>query len=224
METTPSEDETMAATKSGSRAAASNTRAKPNAERSRLGATMGKKASQSPRDRSARAPALPSGLLEAPGEARSEVGQALPNVTLPDQNGESFRMSDLKGKPAVVYFYPRDDTSGCTREACAFQSQLLALKRSGATVVGISPDSPASHLKFASKHGLKFTLLSDEARAYAVRCGVLVPKTLYGRTSLGIERTTFLVDEAGTIRQIWRRVRVDGHVEQVVAAVKAMRG
>lgn len=155
-------------------------------------------------------------------ETRLDVGMPLPAATLLDQHGNSFRLASLKGAWTVVYFYPRDDTSGCTREACAFQSQLAALTRLGVAVVGISPDSVARHAKFADKYGLGFTLLVDEDRSYTKTCGVLVPKTLYGKTSIGIERSTFLIDKKGIVRRTWRKVRVDGHVEQVVAAIREL--
>lgn len=151
-----------------------------------------------------------------------EEGDRLPAATLHDQNGDAFDLSTLRGKAALVYFYPRDDTPGCTREACSFQSNLSSLKRLGVTVVGISPDSSERHARFAAKYKLRFTLLADPDRDYAKRCGVLVPKTLYGRTSIGIERTTFLLDPKGVVRRVWRKVKVDGHTEQVLAAIKQL--
>lgn len=154
--------------------------------------------------------------------SRVEVGDKLPVATLQDQNGEAFELSTLRGKPSIVYFYPKDDTPGCTREACAFQSNLARLNRLAVPVVGISPDSPERHTKFAAKYGLDFTLLADPERDFAKRCGVLVPKTLYGKTSIGIERTTFLVDAKGVVRRIWRKVKVDGHAEQVMDAMKEL--
>lgn len=154
--------------------------------------------------------------------SRVEVGEKLPTATLQNQNGDAFELSSLRGKPAIVYFYPKDDTPGCTREACAFQSNLARLNRLAVPVVGISPDSPERHTKFAAKYGLDFTLLADPERDYAKRCGVLVPKTLYGKTSIGIERTTFLVDAKGVVRRVWRKVKVDGHAEQVMDAIKEL--
>ncbi|HEY5956837.1 MAG TPA: peroxiredoxin [Polyangiaceae bacterium] len=152
-------------------------------------------------------------------EHRLDVGDELPVATLPDQRGEPFAIASLRGKRAVVYFYPKDDTPGCTREACSFQEGLAKFKRARATLVGISPDPPRRHAQFAEKYQLTFTLLADTDRNYAKSCGVLVPKTLYGRTSIGIERTTFLVDEKGVIRRVWRKVKVDGHFDAVLAAL-----
>jgi peroxiredoxin Q/BCP len=151
-----------------------------------------------------------------------DVGAKLPEVTLEDQLGKPFRLASLRGKLAVVYFYPRDDTPGCTREACAFQAELSSIVRLGATVVGISPDPVLRHAKFAEKYALKFPLLVDTNRDFAKTCGVLVPKTLYGKTSIGIERTTFLVDKKGIVQQVWRKVKVDGHAEQVTLALRVL--
>lgn len=150
------------------------------------------------------------------------VGDRFPDITLHDQSGRVFGMSSLQGHVKIVYFYPKDDTSGCTREACSFQEHLRAFKRLGTRVVGISPDNAVRHAKFAEKHGLEFTLLADVEREYAKACGALVPKTLYGRTSIGIERSTFLIDAKGVIRRVWRKVRVDGHVEEVLQAVREL--
>lgn len=153
---------------------------------------------------------------------RIDVGAKLPAVTLSDQLGTPFQLSSLRGKLAVVYFYPKDDTPGCTREACAFQASLSSVKRLGAQVVGISPDPAARHAKFAQKYDLEFPLLADDSRDFARACGVLVPKTLYGKTSIGIERTTFLLDAKGIVRRVWRKVKVDGHVEEVIAAIREL--
>jgi thioredoxin-dependent peroxiredoxin len=153
---------------------------------------------------------------------RLDVGDPLPEATLEDARGKPFPLSSLRGTAVVVYFYPKDDTPGCTREACAFQQQLKSLARLGTRVVGISPDSAARHAKFAERYALTFTLLVDADRQYAKTCGVLVPKTLYGKTSIGIERSTFLVDPSGVVRQVWRKVKVEGHVEQVLAALPAI--
>jgi thioredoxin-dependent peroxiredoxin len=154
---------------------------------------------------------------------RIDVGDSLPDITLLDQRGRPLPTASLRGAIAVVYFYPRDDTPGCTREACAFRDGLSRFKRLAAKVVGISPDSVDRHARFAEKYALPFPLLSDESREYARRCGVLVPKTLYGKTSIGIERSTFLLDREGVIRRVWRKVKVDGHAEQVESAIRELK-
>jgi len=148
-----------------------------------------------------------------------DVGRPLPRFSLANQKGAIVDNATLKGRSFVLYFYPKDDTPGCTREACGFRDVYSRLLRRGISVVGVSPDSTERHAKFADKYGLRFTLLSDDDRQFAKRCGVWVEKTLYGRTSFGIERSTFLVDGQGTIRRAWRRVKVDGHVDTVLQAI-----
>jgi thioredoxin-dependent peroxiredoxin len=162
------------------------------------------------------------GSTKIAAPSRLDVGAKLPDVILEDQLGKPFQLASLRGKLAIVYFYPRDDTPGCTREACAFQAELSSIVRLGATVVGISPDPVARHAKFAEKYGLRFPLLVDANREFARACGVLVPKTLYGKTSIGIERTTFLVDKKGIVQQVWRKVKVEAHAEQVKLALRAL--
>lgn len=171
----------------------------------------------------ARAKRSPSGGgSDAKTAGRLDIGMVLPDVTLQDQHSRPFPLSSLRGKVAVVYFYPKDDTPGCTREACAFQSKLSSIARLGATVVGISSDPASRHAKFAEKYGLKFPLLVDVNREFANACGVLVPKTLYGKTSIGIERSTFIVDAQGVVQRVWRKVKVDGHDDEVVAAIREL--
>jgi len=121
----------------------------------------------------------------------------------------------------VLYFYPKDDTPGCTREACGFRDDLGKFEALGVRVVGVSPDKPESHTRFRSKYGLNFTLLSDAEKTLADACGVWVKKQNYGREYMGIERSTFLVDGAGKVRKVWRGVRVDGHVAAVLAAASS---
>jgi thioredoxin-dependent peroxiredoxin len=159
---------------------------------------------------------------KAKTEGRLDAGAALPAFTLEDQRGKPFPLASLRGKLAVLYFYPKDDTPGCTREACAFQAELSSIARLGATVVGISPDPAVRHARFAEKYALKFPLLVDANREFANACGVLVPKTLYGKTSIGIERSTFIVDARGVVQRVWRKVKVDGHVDEVVAALRTL--
>jgi peroxiredoxin Q/BCP len=126
------------------------------------------------------------------------------------------RLSDLKGKKVVLYFYPKDDTPGCTREACDFRDSLSVVTRSGAVVLGVSRDSADSHRKFVAKYGLTFPLLSDTDGSVSTAYGVLKEKNMYGRKSIGIERTTFLIDGAGIVRKIYPRVKVEGHAAAVL--------
>lgn len=151
-----------------------------------------------------------------------QPGDQAPDFTLPTDGGGDLTLSSLKGRPVVVYFYPRDDTSGCTREAQDFTTLAPDFAATGATVVGISRDTVKSHDKFKAKYTLAVTLASDADTAVQQAYGVWVEKTLYGRTSLGTERSTFLIDREGRIRQIWRKVKVPGHAEAVLAAVKAL--
>jgi peroxiredoxin Q/BCP len=133
------------------------------------------------------------------------------------------RLSRLKGRPVVVYFYPKDDTSECTAEAKGFTCLIDDFKRAGAEVIGISPDSPDSHRKFQEKYDLGVRLLADEARDAAQAYGVWVEKTMYGRKYMGVERSTFLVDKAGKIAKSWRKVAVPGHAEEVLEAVRSLK-
>jgi thioredoxin-dependent peroxiredoxin len=149
---------------------------------------------------------------------RIEAGDRFPDFTLPDQDGQAVSLSDLLGKPFVLYFYPKDNTSGCTREACDFQAARPKFSRAKVRVIGVSPDRPESHQRFREQQGLEFTLLADEGKKLARACGVWVKKVRYGREGFGIERSTFLVASDGIIRCIWRGVRVDGHVAEVLEA------
>jgi len=151
-----------------------------------------------------------------------KVGDKAPDFTLPSDGGGSVALAQLKGKSVVLYFYPKDDTSGCTAEAIAFTQNAKALKAAGAVVLGVSKDSPASHDKFKSKHDLALTLASDEDTKLAQAYGVWVEKSMYGRRYMGMERATFLIDGNGIIRQIWHKVKVPGHAANVLAAVKAL--
>ncbi|EKE44315.1 redoxin [Oceaniovalibus guishaninsula JLT2003] len=145
-----------------------------------------------------------------------------PDFTLPRDGGGEIALSDLRGRPVVVYFYPRDDTPGCTTEAGDFTQAAEAFEAAGATVLGISKDSVAAHDRFRDKHGLGIALLSDEGSDVSERYGVWVEKTMYGRKSWGIERATFLVDAEGRIAREWRKVKVPGHVAEVLEAVRAL--
>ncbi|MCS6829355.1 MAG: thioredoxin-dependent thiol peroxidase [Armatimonadota bacterium] len=151
-------------------------------------------------------------------------GQQAPDFALPAADGNMVRLSDLRGKKVVLYFYPKDDTPGCTKEACSFRDNLEALQEMGVAVIGISPDGVASHQRFAQKYGLTFPLLADEGAQVAAMYGVWKEKKQYGRTYMGIERTTFLIDEAGVVRKVFPKVKVDGHVEEVIEAVRSLEG
>lgn len=132
------------------------------------------------------------------------------------------RLSDFKGKKVVLYFYPKDDTPGCTREACDFRDSLATVTRSGAVVLGVSRDTVESHRKFVAKYGLTFPLLSDPDGSVSTAYGVLKEKNMYGRKSVGIERTTFLIDGAGTVRKVYPRVKVDGHAAKVLEDLSSL--
>ncbi len=149
-------------------------------------------------------------------------GDPAPPFDLPTAGGGSVSLASLKGKRVVVYFYPKDDTPGCTQEALSFTEKAKAFATAKTVVVGISRDSVAKHDKFAAKHGLSVILASDEDGKVCERYGVWVEKTLYGRTFMGIERATFLLDEAGKLQRVWRKVRVPGHVEEVLKEVKGL--
>jgi len=150
-----------------------------------------------------------------------EIGDKAPDFTLPTDDSGTVRLSDLRGQHVVLYFYPKDDTSGCTAEACQFRDLFPKFGRSDATVIGVSRDSIASHDKFKKKYKLPFTLAADEQGKVTERYGVWVQKSMYGRKYMGIERSTFLIDGKGVIRSIWRKVKVPGHAEEVLNAIKA---
>ena len=149
-----------------------------------------------------------------------DPGKKAPAFALTDQHGTTHRLSNYAGRPVVHYFYPKDDTPGCTKEACDFQSGLPRLKSSQAVVLGASILNEASKAKFAGKYDLTFPLLADEDHAVAEKYGVWQEKSRYGRTYLGIVRTTYLIDGAGKVARRWDHVKVDGHADEVVAAVK----
>ncbi|WP_374943300.1 peroxiredoxin [Sphingomonas sp.] len=148
-------------------------------------------------------------------------GDALPDVTVTLVDGATLRLADLKGAPAIVYFYPKDDTPGCTREARDFSDLGEAFAAAGATVIGISKDAPERHVKFAAKHGLTVRLASDVDGSACDAFGTWGEKQLYGKTYMGIERATFLFAADGTLTKAWRKVKVPGHAESVLAAVRA---
>ena len=149
-------------------------------------------------------------------------GQDAPDFTLPRDGGGEITLSSLKPKTAVLYFYPRDDTSGCTKEALGFTEAKAEFEAAGAVVVGVSKDTAAKHDKFIAKHGLDVILASDAEGDVCERYGVWVEKSMYGKTYMGIERATFLIGGDGVVRREWRKVKVPGHVDAVLEAVKAL--
>jgi thioredoxin-dependent peroxiredoxin len=163
------------------------------------------------------APAKPAAPKPAAGAGVGE-GSKAPAFSLPDDTGTLVSSASLAGKPYVLYFYPKDDTPGCTKEACDFRDNLRAFNTQKLRVIGVSPDDPARHAKFKQKYELTFTLLSDAEKTLANAYGVWVEKQNYGRTYMGVERSTFLIDRAGKIQKAWHRVRVPGHVADVLAS------
>jgi peroxiredoxin Q/BCP len=153
--------------------------------------------------------------------SRLEAGHKAPAFTLPDQDEKKVSLKDFAGSPVVVYFYPADDTPGCTKEACQFNENLSAFNRAGVTVVGISPDGAAKHRKFKEKYGLVFPLLSDPGHEVMEKYGAWGEKTMYGKKTTGTIRSTFLVDAAGKIQRAWYNVRADGHAAKVLEELDA---
>jgi peroxiredoxin Q/BCP len=148
-----------------------------------------------------------------------QPGDAAPDFDLPTDGAGRITLAELKGKTVVLYFYPKDDTSGCTTEAIGFSEALPQFEAAGAVVVGVSKDTPTSHDKFKSKHGLTIKLASDEPGDMVESYGVWVEKSMYGRKYMGIDRATFVIGPDGAIKQIWRKVKVPGHVAEVLKAV-----
>ena len=151
-----------------------------------------------------------------------DVGDKAPDFTLPTDGGGTVALKSLKGKPVILYFYPKDDTSGCTAQACGFRDALPDFSKSGATVIGVSKDGVAAHDKFKRKYSLPFTLASDAESDVCERYEVWKKKSMYGRTYMGIERSTFLIDGKGVIRGVWRKVKVPGHVAEVLKQAQAL--
>jgi len=149
-------------------------------------------------------------------------GAKAPDFTLPTDGGGSVTLSALTGKPVVVYFYPKDDTSGCTKEAISFSQSKADFDALGVTIIGISPDSATKHDKFIAKHDLTIRLAADEDKTVAEAYGVWVEKSMYGKKYMGVERSTFLIASDGTIARAWRKVKVPGHVDEVLEAAKAL--
>ncbi|GLK76908.1 peroxiredoxin [Methylopila jiangsuensis] len=149
------------------------------------------------------------------------VGAPAPDFTLPATGGD-IRLGDLKGRKVVLYFYPKDDTSGCTREAIAFNGLRAEFAAAGAEIIGVSPDGLASHDAFREKYGLEFPLASDAEKAMLKAYGAYGEKNLYGKISMGVIRATVLIDAEGRVARVWPKVKVDGHAEEVLAAAKAL--
>ena len=153
-----------------------------------------------------------------------QTGDKAPDFSLPSDEGADVRLEDLSGKTVVLYFYPKDDTTGCTNEAKAFTAAAKDFEKAGAVVLGVSKDTVKSHAKFRNKYGLEVRLGSDVEGEMIERYGVWVEKSMYGRKYMGIERATYLIDGAGVIRRVWRKVSVPGHVEEVLEAARALKG
>ncbi len=151
-----------------------------------------------------------------------EPGTKAPAFTLTSDAGEKVKLSDLLGSPVVIYFYPKDDTPGCTKQACAFRDKSAELKKLGAKVFGISPDDVKSHEKFRDKYSLNFPLLADLEHKVADKYGAWREKNMYGKKSMGIQRSTYLIDATGKIAKVWKKVSVDGHDEKVIEALKEL--
>jgi thioredoxin-dependent peroxiredoxin len=158
---------------------------------------------------------------EAP-QRGPKIGAKAPDFTLPEVGGGTVKLSALKGKTVVVYFYPKDDTPGCTKQACGFNEALMAFRKVDAEIVGISRDPMKSHDKFVAKYGLKFHLASDEEGKASAAYDTWIEKSMYGRKYMGLERSTYLIDKTGTIHAVWRPVSVTGHVEAVLDAAKGL--
>ncbi len=146
-------------------------------------------------------------------------GDKAPYFEVQDQDGKTVKLTDFAGKNLVLYFYPKDDTSGCTKEACSFRDDLPSFEGINAAVVGVSPDPVKSHRKFADKYSLNFTLLSDESKTMLEAYGVWKEKSMYGRKYMGVERTTYIIDPSGVVKNVFAKVKVDGHSEEVKKAL-----
>ena len=150
--------------------------------------------------------------------AELKEGDQAPDFTAPNQQGQTVSLADFKGKEVILYFYPKDDTPGCTKEACSFRDGFLKFKKRGITILGVSPDSEKSHQKFTAKYKLPFTLLADTDHSIADAYGVYGEKKFMGRTYMGIHRTTFLIDEKGKIKKVFEKVKPDDHADEVLGA------
>ena len=152
-----------------------------------------------------------------------EAGQPAPDFELPDQNGQKVKLSSFRGKPVVLYFYPQDDTPGCTKQACAFRDRKGDLEARGAVVLGISPDDSASHAAFVGKYNLNFPLLGDVGHSVCERYGAWREKKQYGKAYMGLQRSTFLIDADGVVSKTWKSVKVEAHDEAVLKALDKLQ-
>ena len=190
------------------------TKAKKATTTRKISSAKSKSASPTPRVKT-QAPVSSS----APRTYKLNVGDLAPNFTLLDQSGQSVSLTQFAGKKVVLYFYPKDDTPGCTKEACSFRDNIQQFGTKDAVILGVSADDPQSHQAFIQKYGLNFTLLADTDKSVSEAYGVWVEKNMYGKTYMGIERTTFLINPDGRISEIFRQVKVDGHTEEVLEAL-----
>jgi peroxiredoxin Q/BCP len=176
-----------------------------------------KKSSQSLKNKQGTSTSSKGKIVTVKGGLKS--GSRAPAFSLPNEKGQVVKLSELKGKKIVVFFYPKDDTPGCTKEACSFRDGLQAIRKKGAVVLGVSADSVASHQRFSQKFDFNFPLLSDESKAMIQAYGVWKEKSMYGRKYMGIERTTVLIAKDGTISHVFPKVKVEGHYEEVLEAL-----
>jgi len=153
--------------------------------------------------------------------AELTVGKEVPDFSLPNETGKMVSLKNLRGKQVVLYFYPKDDTPGCTKEACGFRDSITPILKTGSVVLGVSLDGQESHRKFVAKHDLPFSLLSDEDATVSKTYGVYTQKNMYGKKYWGIERSTFVIGPDGIMKAIFRKVKVDGHANEVLAALKS---
>ena len=181
-------------------------------------ATAKKAVAAKPATKKASKPAAKSAktAVKAAPESLLKIGQKAPSFSLKNEAGETLTLKAFAGKKLVIYFYPKDDTPGCTKESCDFRDHFGRIQKSGTVVIGVSKDTVASHLKFKTKYSLPYSLLSDEAGKMCEAYGVWKEKSMYGRKYMGIERTTFIVDESGKIAKIYPKVSVTGHVDEVL--------
>lgn len=149
-----------------------------------------------------------------------DIGKKVPAIRLKNQQGKTVSLNDFKGQKIVLYFYPKDNTSGCTKEACNFRDEFPKFEKLDAVILGVSPDSVASHKKFAEKYNLPFDLLSDENKEIVEKYGVWKEKSMYGKKYMGVVRTTFIIDGTGKLRKVFPKVKVDGHNDEVIEALK----
>ncbi len=205
----------MAAKKTKSKASAKSEATGPKAKARQAAKPAVKRAAKTQAAKSPKPPAPQA----APAAERVAEGSKAPAFSLTDDSGKVVSSASLTGKPYVLYFYPKDDTPGCTKEACDFRDNLRAFNDQKLRVLGVSPDDPSRHVKFKQEYGLTFTLLSDTEKTLANAYGVWVEKQNYGRTYMGVERSTFLIDKSGKIKKAWHRVRVAGHVADVLASL-----